>query len=1355
MLLVRKLVSELSPSTKIILMSATMQGPLFVNYFAEVFDFERVSSPLFVGIKRCRVEEYFVDELSQLVETTPVKDNNLERDKSGNYVSKMSRQYNSHMMTCKGSTMLQPIITCYMQDLCNEIILFCYKRGECILVFLPGINEIMDCHESLSSLLHKRGLEDVIQLFILHSQVPIEEQQAILQPPPLDVSHVILSTNIAESSLTIPMLRVVINFGLCKVPQYDHKRKMTCLLRSWCSKSATVQRSGRVGRVFEGVAIHLFPKSFYHHSFTDFNPPEMYTTPLGKLLLKARQLGEEMGIIRPSELLKLTIEPPSLFQIEYALQELVFVGALLTDPSFTLSETADVTILGKFSLALPFDLDLCRLVFYGLFFGAPVEAIVMATSISLGQDLFSMPSRFLISSDKLYKEALNESMGSRVFYDNGKMSDAFQICFLFREWFQFFRSSDKKTSKTVSQFCNANSLNYRRFYLFLSVLSSTADQILPFIPQSSPCHRQVHILSLLTRSDCDSIDELIFCKDDSVIHTLLVACFVDNLLFGVQKMSSDVPNEMKLARLARDLISYSGFNPRGSLAMFCARKIPESSLHCMASAILPKGKIRTASSSGVGVVEIITPPTHLTKSQALLYLWQFCERRLHWKIEESNVTFTLPFSPYEIIWSRLFDRKEKVYVSIWRNTTGFVTDFTEAPPPILGVVTCLQGGESTQSRGRGLTVLPSLRDTNLSLLFILAFQPFSSSIELRTDTNSVTAFRINSAELDFNKWQTLSSRDLRNINSLRTELTQVLQTTELIGNCFSPLLMDSVRIKLIQLIKRGTCSNNDDYTCTNKLLPNCDIVRVQEFYPQLKCSLLKKESLDYNQSLDGNNKERDDKKNSSVTQDNTLQQNVSRRSITPTREKRERYSTTGERRATGEIEDKEERKQSTLNRTKASSSKVTKKDNTVHNTREGRAANRCVITGQDLGGEKREEEVTHFESKRSEKEERKDHSKERYHSDDDRVNHSKEEESNLACVNNNDKDTFNSETVIEEEVNSLHELVKDNEGMEERNGDHHESKGTYKKDSECVNGEVQVEKSNLNEVIVDEEKREIRTENKEKESEDLHKENEKAQNDTHISSDGSPLLSSPSPYCVSGSLNPLATSFVPIALDPSYRPRLPIPPTTGSLASGDGILPSPPGFPSLPSGLPPRFPSLLSGLPPGFPSLSSRLPPGFPSLPPGFQSHLFRQQPSNMPHPPTNQLPHPPINQLPHPTTNQLPCPPINQLSPLPVTTPTRLQLPPGFSWSNIPSNAYTLSNVCHILETIIIEIITKRDQQKILYSQLLKEKMIKEFLLYLNLTLPIDFFSMRPKLFKVVTCYDISTSNRDMTDYMISFIDQ
>jgi ATP-dependent helicase HrpB len=127
------------------------------------------------------------------------------------------------------------------------------ERGGSVLVFLPGAGEIKWCGDAIAAFCREAGL----RLCELHGSMPLEAQQATLRAPEREAA-VILSTNVAETSLTVPGVTAVIDAGLHRVASYDPERDLNTLYLQAVSRANAVQRAGRAGRVAPGVCVRLW-----------------------------------------------------------------------------------------------------------------------------------------------------------------------------------------------------------------------------------------------------------------------------------------------------------------------------------------------------------------------------------------------------------------------------------------------------------------------------------------------------------------------------------------------------------------------------------------------------------------------------------------------------------------------------------------------------------------------------------------------------------------------------------------------------------------------------------------------------------------------------------------------------------------------------------------------------------------------------------------------------------------------------------------------------------------------------------------------------------------------------------------
>jgi ATP-dependent helicase HrpB len=129
-----------------------------------------------------------------------------------------------------------------------------------MLVFLPGRREIERARDALGALASERGLEG-ISIVPLHGELSVAEQHAALAPAMTGARRVVLATNVAESSVTLPGIRAVIDLGLAREPRFDPQSGFTRLETITISQASADQRAGRAGRVAAGMAYRLWPQS--------------------------------------------------------------------------------------------------------------------------------------------------------------------------------------------------------------------------------------------------------------------------------------------------------------------------------------------------------------------------------------------------------------------------------------------------------------------------------------------------------------------------------------------------------------------------------------------------------------------------------------------------------------------------------------------------------------------------------------------------------------------------------------------------------------------------------------------------------------------------------------------------------------------------------------------------------------------------------------------------------------------------------------------------------------------------------------------------------------------------------------
>tara|TARA_Y100001951_G_scaffold19685_2_gene14781 strand:+ start:13790 stop:15940 length:2151 start_codon:yes stop_codon:yes gene_type:complete len=181
-----------------------------------------------------------------------------------------------------------------------------------VLVFLPGQAEIRRVHEALADQLGGRG--DIL-LCPLHGELELTQQRAAIEPAPADMRKVVLATNIAETSLTIEGVRIVVDAGLARVPRFDPGSGMTRLETRRISRASATQRAGRAGRLEPGVCYRLWSEDQYAQ-LAAYGEAEILQADLAGVALQLARWGVE-----PDELAWLDRPPAAAYAQAQALLE--------------------------------------------------------------------------------------------------------------------------------------------------------------------------------------------------------------------------------------------------------------------------------------------------------------------------------------------------------------------------------------------------------------------------------------------------------------------------------------------------------------------------------------------------------------------------------------------------------------------------------------------------------------------------------------------------------------------------------------------------------------------------------------------------------------------------------------------------------------------------------------------------------------------------------------------------------------------------------------------------------------------------------------------------------------------------
>ncbi|CAO3629564.1 unnamed protein product [Cunninghamella echinulata] len=273
-----------------------------------------------------------------------------------------------------------------LQDIKDETI----PKTGAILIFLPGMPEIRRLYDMMAS--HSNfGDPKKFILIALHSTLSSENQEKAFDIPPQGIRKVVLSTNIAETGVTISDITIVIDTGMSKIVSYDQERKISRLKQMFVAKANAHQRRGRAGRVQEGLCYHLFSKQRYDQ-MAAYETPEILRLPLEELCLRIKVC--KLGSIE--NVLERALDAPPKKMIDNAIETLQEVQALSSDGNETL------TPLGVHLSNLPVDVHIGKMILYGAMFRCLDPILTIAASISF-KSPFIRPFGYEEEADKARK----------------------------------------------------------------------------------------------------------------------------------------------------------------------------------------------------------------------------------------------------------------------------------------------------------------------------------------------------------------------------------------------------------------------------------------------------------------------------------------------------------------------------------------------------------------------------------------------------------------------------------------------------------------------------------------------------------------------------------------------------------------------------------------------------------------------------------------------------------------------------------------------------------------------------------------------------------------------------------------
>jgi ATP-dependent helicase HrpA len=306
-----------------------------------------------------------------------------------------------------------------------------------ILVFLSGEREIRDAADALAGSVAKGpGGKARLELLPLYSRLSAAEQHRVFQSHPL--RRIVLATNVAETSLTVPGIHYVVDPGSARISRYSKSTKVQRLPIEPISQASARQRAGRAGRLADGIAIRLYSQEDFEGR-PEFTEPEILRTSLASVLLRMISVGV---VSSPDDVARFPfVEPPDTRAIRDGVNLLAELGAIQTR-----GNTTTLTSVGRALAQLPMDPRQARMVVEASKHGVAREVAIIAAGLSI-QDPRERPQERREEADLLHRRFADPT------------SDLLSYLTL---WRYIAEKQEELSGSAFRRLCRAEFLNYLR-----------------------------------------------------------------------------------------------------------------------------------------------------------------------------------------------------------------------------------------------------------------------------------------------------------------------------------------------------------------------------------------------------------------------------------------------------------------------------------------------------------------------------------------------------------------------------------------------------------------------------------------------------------------------------------------------------------------------------------------------------------------------------------------------------------------------------------------------------------------------------------------------------------------------------